>query len=554
MKYFFYTILLVTSLGTVAAIVNPPLAQRIAQQGATLIGLKLSLNSTEPTEEISCDEQLAKFLAQYPFADSQNGAITQATSVPAAVIPEPSSPPISHAYIAPVPEPPAPAYTQTWDDSTWDGAATTPVYTPPVVEDWSGPAQPYQEPPPSPHQSVYVATPQDEIFSVVHDVPRHDVPSFEPTKYVPQVQHAQKPPPPPSATYETPAALIENVYVPGTEMVARVGTQVILLGDILPKLRRAALRMINEGLKKMSEEERARITKHEIEMDINAISERYYPDVLQEQILFALVYGDYEFSHDKASRSMFDAKMGEEFDRTEIPDMMKEFNVENLVALKGFLKDQLGSSLEKEKRLWIREQIVKQWISMSVQRATGECTHDEMTDFYEKNLGMFTTKTQARWQEMVVLLSKHTTEQEAWDKIRWMGNYAAKGIPFEEIAKEDSDGFTASDGGVWDWTTKGNLASAELEQAIFTQPIGQLSPAIIRSDKGLHIIRVLERQEEKVVPFVEAQSIIREKIKMQRAQRYQDEYLAELRHRFPTIIVKDRIDFSARSPQTVSSR
>jgi parvulin-like peptidyl-prolyl isomerase len=165
---------------------------------------------------------------------------------------------------------------------------------------------------------------------------------------------------------------------------------------------------------------------------------------------------------------------------------------------------------------------------------------------------MFTSTAKARWQEMVVLLSKHNTEQEAFNKISWMGNQVASGAPFEKIAEANSDGFTASKGGVWDWTTREDLASPELVQAIFTQPRGQLSPAIIRSDNGLHIIRVLERQEVKVVPFVEAQGTIRDEIKKQRGQRYQNEYFADLRRRFPTQIIKQRIDFNANNLRTAN--
>jgi len=523
-KHFFYTILLVASLGGIVAIVNPPLIK----QGATLIGLDLPLNSPEPEEELSEEDQLAKFLAQYPFANGQDSTVVPATNVPMVVIPEPT-----HQQIPPVYEVPTPP--QAWDQSHWNGAVAAPIDPPPVVEDWSGPSQPYQTPAPPPQQSVYSVGTQEDVFPVVQDVP-----SFERTSY------ASHPPakPPASVMYQTPTALVENVPVHGTEMVARVGTQVILMGDILPKLRRLALQIASEYVKAMSEEERERISQQEIEQDMNKFIAQSYPEVLKEQIIFALVYNDYEFSQDKTSQGIFNDRMGEEFERIEIPAMMQEFNVTNLAALKKYLEEQLGSSLEKEKRQWIREQIVKQWINMSMQRATGDSTHDEMKDFYERNKAMFTSTTRARWQEMVVLLSNYNTEQEAWKKIRWMGNQVAGGAPFEEIAKANSDGFTASDGGIWDWTTQGSLTSAELEQAIFSQPIGQLSPAIIKSDKGLHIVRVLEREESTVVPLVEAQPMIREKIKNQRAQRYQDEYLADLRRRFPTIVVKDRIDFN----------
>ena len=563
MKHLFYTILLVTSLGIAGAIWNPALVQ----QGADLIGLKLPQNSADSTGNAPDEDQLAQFLAQYPFARNQNNAETVSTgAIPLAVIPEPAPPPIPSVYTAmpavnsvpapqPASEPISPAYSSSWEHSRWNGEVTAPV------TDWSGPSQPYQEPVPVPQQSIYVAppannpppstpnafAPSQETFPVVND------PSpvgFEQTRYMPPVT---QPILPPHGTLQTPAVLIEDVPVYGTEMVARVGTQVILMGDILPKLRRAAQALIAENFKRMSEEDRAKVAPGEVEQVINMFIESHYPEFLQEQILVALVFNDYAISKSKAEKDFLNEKMGEEFDRAEIPELMKEFNVDNVAALKKYLETQLGSSLDRERRLWIREQIVRQWIGLSVQRATGECTADEMREFYEQNKEMFTSSAKVRWQEMVVLLSHYGTEQEALNKIRWMGNQVAGGAPFEEIAKAHSDGFTASKGGVWDWTEKGSLTSAALEQAMFSQPIGQLSSAIIRSDKGLHIIRVLERKEVNVVSFVEAQGTIREKIRNQRVQRYQAEYFSDLRRRFPAVVVKERIDFNVNSPRTANT-
>jgi hypothetical protein len=545
-------ILLAASIGTVAAIVNPPRAKQLVQQGAAILGLEIPFQSAESVEESSDEDRLSQFLAEYPFADRHQDSVST-TSVPTVAIPGPSPPPIPQAYPVPISEPVAPAYARSWDEPHWNGADPIPVS--PAEEygfgrgDTSGSPQTFQEPLPVYQQSVYAPPPpppvQTEIFPVVYEVPH-----FEQTSYIPSPPL----PSPPTTMPAPPESQVEDVPVLGTELAARVGTQFILMGDILPKLRRMALQMIAENIKRMSEEERAKATPQEIEGAINTFIARSYTEALQEQIIFALVYSDYEFSQDRASKNMFNERLGEEFDRTEVPDMMKEFNVGNIAALKEYLQKQLGSSYEKEKRLWIREQIVKQWIGMSVQKATGECTYDEMMDFYQANKTMFTSVARARWQEMVVLLSQHNTEQEAWDKIRWMGNQTAGGAPFEEIAKANSDGFTAVNGGVWDWITKGSLSSAELEQAVFSQPIGQLSPAVIVSDKGLHIIRVLERQETKVVPFEEAQGTIREKIKNQRAQRYQEEYLTDLRRRFPPLIVKDHIDCNVSTKVPEQSR
>ena len=583
MKYFFYPIALIATAGAFTAVVNPALLQ----QGAAFIGLELPKNLNNSDEEITEEDQLAKFEAQYLSVHQQDNSFIPAANVPEDTHPVFSPPPVYPAPATPFavpsfPElavpfptpPPAPAAEPVaepaaaviaQDFNNWDGETSAPIFTPPVVVppapvEWTVSPQPVQEPMPLP-PSVYVVTPTDIPKENVFQVTREVEPEFAQTRLAASTPlPVQSMPPQPAASpgampgtmLHTPATLIEDVPVHGTEIAAKVGRQVILLGDILPRLRRASLQIVAANLKSMPEEKRAEIKPQEIELFIDEFAEKMYPEILAEQILFALIYSDYDMSMDKATKNAYNDRLGDEFDRNEIPNMMKEFNVDNVAALKRYLEEQLGSSLEKERRLWIREELVKQWMGTSMKRATAECTHDEMMDFYEKNKAGFTSPTKARWQEMTVLFSKYKTEQEARDKIVWMGNQVAQGASFDEIAKANSDGFTAPSGGIRDWTSKGSLTSEELEQAVFSQPIGQLSPAIIRSGQGFHIVKVLERKETSVVPFLEAQSTIREMIKRQRAQQQQEEYFSNLRRRFPTMIIKDHIDFKVSSPRSSS--
>jgi len=573
---------------------NPPLLQ----QGAALIGWELPEETSEIEDKAAPEDQLSMFLEQYPSLNVPKNDVVSAQNLPIAGLPAPVQPPIPPRQAQSIPQTPPvapqavapqpvvspppvetslPLHAHSWhnpaqenfnnnfnnnfngnfnqnvspweqDNSPWNGTASTAIHAAPAVEyhpqshpqsHWPGAQQEMPPAPQPPQQSVYAGSPAMDAFPV---------PAIEQTNFAPSME------PPPSAQIPPSAPPFETVPVHGTEMVARVGTHVILMGDILPKLRRLAMQVVAEQMKTMSEEQRAQIPPQEIEGLINMIVETNYPAMLEEQILFALLYTDYTVSRSKDEKDHIEGKMAEEFDRVEIPEMMKEFNVENAAALRRFLETQLGSSLEKERRLWIREQIARQWIGMSIQRAADTSTHEEMFEFYEKNQEMFTSPARVRWQEMVVLFSRHDTEQQAWEKIVWMGNQVAlHGVPFEEIALQNSNGLTSSSGGMWDWTKKGDLASAELEQALFSQPIGHLSPAVIRSDGGLHIIRVLERHEARVDPFVEAQVKIRENIRRQREQRHRQEYIADLHRRIPTVIVKNRIDFNVNLPRTASA-
>ena len=79
---------------------------------------------------------------------------------------------------------------------------------------------------------------------------------------------------------------------------------------------------------------------------------------------------------------------------------------------------------------------------------------------------------------------------------------------FAEIAKAGSHGITASQGGAHDWTTRGALRSQQIDEALFTLDVGQMSD-VIETDTGFHIVRVLDRHDAGRTPFTEAQAEIR---------------------------------------------
>ncbi|MDR0870784.1 MAG: peptidylprolyl isomerase [Planctomycetaceae bacterium] len=412
------------------------------------------------------------------------------------------------------------------------------------------PLQPMQQIPPTVQPAATAVVdpflPQNEEIKVANIPPQPVVPS---PPVASQWNGISEPAPSPvshipnPAQYKiTPSVLAEEVPCHGTELVARVGTQVILMCDILPQLRRIGMKVMQENVEKASEEERKMLTDAEKEKFVNMFIEHQYPAFLQEQITVALIYNDFTANKNKEEREFFGKKFEEEFDQREIPAMMKEFNVQGLADLKTYLKTQLGSSLERERMLWVRSKIAQQWIMYNVQQASGECTHDEMMEFYRSHLDTFTSQARVQWKELFTAFTNHKTEQEAKDKIAWMGNQVAAGYKFEDIARVNSEGFTASKGGVWDWTKHGALSSQELENAVFTMPLNQMSP-IIKSDKGFHIVQVIRREEAKTTPFIDAQVKIREQIKMQRRKKYENDYSAELNRRYPTSILRDQIDF-----------
>jgi hypothetical protein len=115
---------------------------------------------------------------------------------------------------------------------------------------------------------------------------------------------------------------------------------------------------------------------------------------------------------------------------------------------------------------------------------------------------------------------------DVWTKV--VANPTIRGPVFAEIAKAKSHGFTAHDGGAHDWTTYGSLMCEEINQALETLEVGQLSPGI-ESPQGFHIVRVLERKLAGRTPFTEAQAKIREKLEAEQKETLLNAELAELR-------------------------
>ena len=93
-----------------------------------------------------------------------------------------------------------------------------------------------------------------------------------------------------------------------------------------------------------------------------------------------------------------------------------------------------------------------------------------------------------------------------------MGQAVVAGRPFAEVAKQSSQGATASDGGKRDWVSPGALNSEPLNKALFEQPVGDLSPRIIEDENCFYIVRVLERHGKRMISFEEAQTEIRKKL------------------------------------------
>lgn len=192
-----------------------------------------------------------------------------------------------------------------------------------------------------------------------------------------------------------------------------------------------------------------------------------------------------------------------------VNELKKQLNVTTRTELELALNER-GSSLANVKDAFATERIAMEFLFSNVERPDPP-TRQQMVDYYQQHLDDYKIPARVKWQEVQVSVSRMKTKSRAEEKIREAQQALAAGTPFGDVARQFSDGPTASSGGDWDWTRIGSLADQELEKFVFQQAPGRISE-IYFGRGAFHIVRVIERQQEGRTEFAEVQAEIEKKL------------------------------------------
>ena len=356
---------------------------------------------------------------------------------------------------------------------------------------------------------------------------------------------------PPVSSYPPQPVLAGATMVGGAMVLARVYKEVVLAHDVeggfddfFDQIKgRMPTDQIDEQRKQIEQEMKAglqQLQEHENASDPGLFVDMQRRGILQnlihKQVESKLIYLDFQHTVPKENQPNIEMMLNRQFDQMQLPVLLKREGVQSREELEHKLRAK-GSSLERERRIFTEKLIARQWIYQQL-KVDEEVTHEQMLDWYQSHLAEFEKPARVRWEEMMISFSRHASHEEAYATIAALGNQVLAGASLADVAKARSDGSTASRGGQRDWTTKGSLVSTELDQAIFSLPLGRLSP-IIESKSGYHIVRVTERQEASRTPFLEAQKEIKEKIKKDRMNKQSQEFLDKLRKSYPVWTIFD---------------
>jgi parvulin-like peptidyl-prolyl isomerase len=187
-----------------------------------------------------------------------------------------------------------------------------------------------------------------------------------------------------------------------------------------------------------------------------------------------------------------------------------------------------GSSLEIYKTNYRNQRLAQQYMqSQATHKQTG-FDRPDMIDHWKGNPEKYAIPGRVKWQQIRLTNSKHGGKQKTQQLADEIVAALENGGDFAELARQHSDGATASAGGRWDWTNAGSLASKELDQALFEMPVGE-EFAMIESKEAINIILVLDRQEAGTMAFESVQTDIKNELKAAAQMKFIKELLAELR-------------------------
>jgi parvulin-like peptidyl-prolyl isomerase len=259
--------------------------------------------------------------------------------------------------------------------------------------------------------------------------------------------------------------------------------------------------------------------------------------LLKQTVETKLAYLDFLRNVPPERLETIQEKLDEQFDETQLDKAMQKAGVNSPAELDQKLRE-FGSSLKKQRRAFAEQVLAREMVRQKVDPEE-EVTHEEMLSYYREHEADYFVQSKARWEQLEIRFDKFPSKAEAYRALAELGNEVLRGAPFAEVARRGSHDLNAEKGGVQDWTTKGSLRAKVLDEALFSLPIGQLS-TIIESDNAFHIVRVIQRQEDTVVPFEEAQVEIKEKIRKQRFREQMTAYLDKIREQTPVWTIFDQ--------------
>ncbi len=206
-----------------------------------------------------------------------------------------------------------------------------------------------------------------------------------------------------------------------------------------------------------------------------------------------------------------------------LEEMRKEAGIPSLDVLDQYFR-QRGSSLA-EYRQNVKEQMITRALVQNLVYSKITLLTSEIEAYYREHQDRFSIPAEVHLAE-ILFLTEGKDKAEVRRKAEEVLRRLKAGEEFEALAREYSDGPTASRGGDIGNFTRGSMNPA-LEQVVFELPAGSISE-LIENDYGFQIIKVIESKPPSVKPLSEVRPQIAEALYQRKAEPEVQEFLKRL--------------------------
>jgi peptidyl-prolyl cis-trans isomerase SurA len=248
-----------------------------------------------------------------------------------------------------------------------------------------------------------------------------------------------------------------------------------------------------------------------------------------------------------------------------LDEMRKQMNLATMEELEKAAEAQ-GASYEDFKQT-LRNQIITQRVIGQEVGSKLSMNKDEEQKFYDAHKDEMQRPEEVRLSEILIspktpatangpdgkpqppsqaetdaaLAAAQTKAQDVYAQLQ-------KGAAFDDVAKKNSDGPSAKDGGDLSYFKRGVLAK-ELEDKVFAMKAGDTTE-VIRTKQGFAILKVTEHQVAGIPTMKEAEPRIQDALYMQKLQPALRTYLTTLREQAYIDYKPGYVDSGASAKQT----
>ncbi|AEJ62274.1 PpiC-type peptidyl-prolyl cis-trans isomerase [Spirochaeta thermophila DSM 6578] len=223
-------------------------------------------------------------------------------------------------------------------------------------------------------------------------------------------------------------------------------------------------------------------------------------------------------------------RMGLSVDQAQVDAQIEQYKLQsgseetfkNILAQAGYTEEEFREELS---RAFLLQQVVDEKVTKHL-----SVSDEEARAYYDENPEQFEQPEQIRARHILIRLAPDASKEEeeaAYAKIHEVQEKLNQGADFAELAKTYSEGPSAPNGGDLGFFGKGQMVPA-FEEAAFALEVNQVSD-VVRTEYGLHLIQVTDRQEAGKASFEEVKDQLKEMLLQQKSSEAINALVEELK-------------------------